>query len=215
MAYKIPNWRDFQQYKDRKPTWIKLHKSLLDNRSFHTLPVSARAMLPMLWLLASENKDANSGMIDLSVSDIAFRLRLSDGEAEKNLQALTSSCFIEIVHFDTENYETVRKNTHSVSVSEVDGLGKEKEVRFPKPPKTSLADLSPSHIAEWLAKKRTEGVYLHHDPAHVLEEFRNYCERMGKTYANYVAAYQNAFKWDSCQPSAKKDEVKSWVAAQR
>jgi hypothetical protein len=49
------NWAELQHYKDRSPPWIKLHKKLLDNFEFQSLPVASRALAPMLWLLASEH----------------------------------------------------------------------------------------------------------------------------------------------------------------
>lgn len=69
------NWLEFQHYKDRKPSWIKLHRELLDNFDFHCLPVASRALAPCLWLLASEY---DGGQIPADWPLIAFRLRMSD-----------------------------------------------------------------------------------------------------------------------------------------
>lgn len=115
MPYKIPNWAEFQNYKDRRPPWIRLHRTLLDNRKFQSLPLSARAMLPMLWLLATETEDYMSGVIDLTNEDICFRLRITASEFDKNIESLVSSCFIELVRFDTKMYENVsqRQNTEA------------------------------------------------------------------------------------------------------
>lgn len=74
---RVKNWSEFQHYKDRNPAWIKLHKRLLDDFSFHCLPVASRALAPMIWLLASESKD---GAITASWREIAFRLHLSENE---------------------------------------------------------------------------------------------------------------------------------------
>jgi hypothetical protein len=62
--YRVKNWAEFQHYKDRSPPWIRLHRSFLDDYDFHCLPVASRALAPMLWLLASENKDLSSGIIE-------------------------------------------------------------------------------------------------------------------------------------------------------
>ena len=76
----------------------------------------------------------------------------------------------------------------------------------PKAKKVSLSDLSVNHVRDWLAKKRTQGKYIHHNEHDILETFRNYCEskeKQGKPlYENYIAAYKNAFEWDRCQPKA-------------
>jgi len=66
-----------------------------------------------------------------------------------------------------------------------------------------LEELTVSHIAEWLTEKRGQGRYLNHDPAFVLEKFRDYCKSKNKRYTDYVAAYRNAFDWERCQPEGK------------
>ena len=35
MILRILNWEKFQHYKVRRPPWIKLHHSLLDDYAFH------------------------------------------------------------------------------------------------------------------------------------------------------------------------------------
>lgn len=73
-----------------------------------------------------------------------------------------------------------------------------------KTPKISLDELSVTHISQWLAEKRHSGKYLNHDPEFILEKFRNYCQAKGKKYTDYVAAYRNAFDWESLQPRIAK-----------
>jgi hypothetical protein len=68
----------------------------------------------------------------------------------------------------------------------------------------TLELLSVDHISEWLAKKRAEGKYIHHDEVFILERFKDYCLSKGKKYNDYIAAYRNAFEWDSCQPQQPK-----------
>ena len=67
--------------------------------------------------------------------------------------------------------------------------------------KFKLDELSLDHNAAWLAEKRSQGKYLQHDEAFILEYFKNYCISKGKKYADYLAGYRNAFEWDSCQPN--------------
>ena len=69
---QVKGWLEFQHYKHRSPPWIKLHKSLLDNRDFQRLQLASMALAPMFWLLASESAD---GTIDADPAEIAFRLR--------------------------------------------------------------------------------------------------------------------------------------------
>ena len=79
------NWQSFQHYKDRNPPWVKLHKTLLDDRDFSRLPIASKALAPMLWLLASESKD---GIFDGSIEEIAFRLRWSEKDVTIGLKPL-------------------------------------------------------------------------------------------------------------------------------
>jgi hypothetical protein len=68
------NWAAFQHYKTRRPPWIRLYRTLLDDYEFSCLPVASKALAPCLWLLASEYE---SGVITDSQEQIAFRLRMS------------------------------------------------------------------------------------------------------------------------------------------
>lgn len=93
------NWASFQHYKDRSPSWIKLHKGLLDDYEFQCLPVASRALAPMLWLLASEEQD---GVIDADAAKLAFRLRMARDEVSEALKPLISSGFFIVVQGDSE-----------------------------------------------------------------------------------------------------------------
>lgn len=91
VAYIQPkNWTDFQHYKDRSPSWIKLHKSILDNYEYQCLPIASKALAPMLWLLASEYED---GKIPADLNRIAFRVRLSVSDLDEAIKPLISSGF--------------------------------------------------------------------------------------------------------------------------
>lgn len=92
------NWGDFQHYKDRDPPWIKLHKKLLDNFDFQSLPVASRALAPMLWLLASEHEN---GLIDASPEKLAFRLRQSESSIKDALKPLIEKGFFSVVQGDS------------------------------------------------------------------------------------------------------------------
>lgn len=89
------DWGEFQHYKDRDPSWIKLHKRLLDNYEFQTLHVASRALAPMLWLLASEHKD---GVIEATEEKLAFRLRMTVEELRAALKPLIEAKFFSVEH---------------------------------------------------------------------------------------------------------------------
>ena len=90
MRLVTKNWTEFQHYKDRSPPWIKLHKGLLDDRQYQSLPIASRALAPMLWLLASESKD---GSFDADHEELAFRLRTSVKDVAAGLGPLVAKGF--------------------------------------------------------------------------------------------------------------------------
>jgi hypothetical protein len=91
MILRVKNWREFQHYGKRRPPWIKLHHKLLDDRVFLTLPVASRALAPMVWLLASESED---GSIKDAITEITFRLRMSEQDAREALAPLLAHGFL-------------------------------------------------------------------------------------------------------------------------
>ena len=52
----VKNWQQFQHYKDRNPPWIKLHRALLDDYDFASLPDAAKGQLMLIWIFASQNE---------------------------------------------------------------------------------------------------------------------------------------------------------------
>jgi len=86
------NWARFQHYNARRPPWIKLHRGLLDDYAFHTLPLASKALAPLLWLLASEQQD---GIIEAEPAALAFRLRISEKDLVAGLKPLIDNGFFE------------------------------------------------------------------------------------------------------------------------
>jgi len=58
---RVKNWDSFQQYKDRDPKWIKLHRDILNDYDFDQLSEINQLHLMKIWLLASklDNKIPN------------------------------------------------------------------------------------------------------------------------------------------------------------
>ena len=92
---KIKDWASYQSYKDRNPPWIRFHKKLLDNFEFQSMSVEARALLPMLWLMASEDEDPASGLLRKSYESITFRLRMGKKDFEKIIAEIIDAGFVE------------------------------------------------------------------------------------------------------------------------
>lgn len=92
MALRPKNWDKFQHYKQRCPPWIKVYRTLLDDREFMCLPVASKALAMMLWLLASEHTE---GVIEGVPADWAFRLRMTDNELLAALKPLIDNGMFE------------------------------------------------------------------------------------------------------------------------
>jgi hypothetical protein len=90
MNLKPKNWDKFQHYKDRCPPWIKLHRDILNDRIFASLPIASKALAPLLWLLASESKD---GSFNADSEELAFRLHIASNEIADGLKPLIDKGF--------------------------------------------------------------------------------------------------------------------------
>ena len=90
MLLQPKNWAVFQHYKDRCPPWIKLHRDLLNDRTFMRLPIASKALAPMLWLLASESKN---GVFDGSIDELIFRLHITEKDYQQGIKPLIDNGF--------------------------------------------------------------------------------------------------------------------------
>lgn len=97
---KVRNWDKFQQYKDRKPLWIKLHREILDDLAWHQLSPEAAKVLIMLWLLASET----DGEVEANTKVLSFRLRLPELGINKALKELVELQFLVASSSDEVEY---------------------------------------------------------------------------------------------------------------
>ncbi len=84
------NWASHQHYKNRLPPWIKLHRELLNDRSFMCLPLASKAIAPLLWLLASESE---TGEFSSDIQELSFRLRMTEKEIVDGLNPLIEKGF--------------------------------------------------------------------------------------------------------------------------
>ncbi len=87
----IKNWATFQHYKDRSPPWIKLHRALLDDFNFSSLPLASKALAPLLWLLAAETAE---GSVSVDPDYLAFRLRWKLSDVNAGLSPLIERGFL-------------------------------------------------------------------------------------------------------------------------
>jgi len=121
---KVKNWETFQSYKDRSPPWIRLHKRLLDDYNFQRMSSDARAILPMIWLLISEDENPVSGLLRIGYEEVSFRLRQPEKVVKSAIDEIISFGFLEQINDDKSTcYETVTKplrNCHSETETETE-----------------------------------------------------------------------------------------------
>lgn len=95
MTLRIKDWDNFQHYRDRRPPWIKLYRSLLEDVEFLKLCGDTDlGILIRLWLIASEDKKMNGNLPDIETLAVrlhmAFPGRVTKREIAKVEKALTS-----------------------------------------------------------------------------------------------------------------------------
>jgi hypothetical protein len=178
MLLQPKNWAVFQHYKDRCPPWIKLHRDLLNDRSFMRLPIASKALAPMLWLLASESKD---GVFDGSLDELVFRLHISEKDYQQGLQPLISNGFFVVA-------SDMLAECYQVAIPETEGEREaEKETETKREKKaTSVAcppDVSEQVWNDWLQLRKTKKASVTET---VLKGARSEANKLGWDLENFL-----------------------------
>ena len=126
MRVTIKNWSRFQHYKARRPPWIKLHRSLLDDRAFAELSDYASKLLILLWLIGSESND---GTIKGDIEDIAFRVHRDSTDVLPALQELALRGFIQMGTDDASTVLADRQQVAPESCPETETETEKKQTR--------------------------------------------------------------------------------------
>jgi hypothetical protein len=75
MTILIPNFTEFLHYGNRTAPWIKLHKKVLQDHTFMSLPPKDQMLLLGLRLLAAEFPlEEGCGVLRMSMDELAFHL---------------------------------------------------------------------------------------------------------------------------------------------
>lgn len=130
------NWNKFQHYKARRPPWIKLHRELLDDFKWHSLPLASKALAPMLWLLASEHEQ---GLIMGDEVEIAFRLRVSREELETAINSLKEAGLFDDASITLAGRLHLAPESRSESESETEDRDRGRRKRGASTPDGALA----------------------------------------------------------------------------
>jgi hypothetical protein len=87
----IPNWDEFQHYKDRAPAWIKLHLNLLGNDAWLDLSPEDRCVLITIWMLTGRY---GNGRVKADYGWIMQQAKVGYGPRSRNLERLNHAGFI-------------------------------------------------------------------------------------------------------------------------
>lgn len=91
---RVKNWKTFQHFKERTPPWIKLYSNLLDDYVYNNLPIESQAIAPLIWLMASQQKE--SGVIQGDINLISYRLRRENTLMVRALTPLVEAGYFEV-----------------------------------------------------------------------------------------------------------------------
>lgn len=90
---KIRNWENYQGYEKRGPRWLKLHVALINDPAWIGLPVAARALLPVLWIVASTQ--GTEGTLPDEPALLSILAHVTPEEVSQGLPALVAAGFIQ------------------------------------------------------------------------------------------------------------------------
>ena len=130
MRYRVKNWGTFQHYKRRRPPWIKLHRTILDDYLFSRLPDASRALAPMLWMLASESGD---GSVSGDAEELAFRVRQPVAWTEKALKPLVDNGFLECLQDASAALAERKQDDHLETERETEREAEKRQRRLAPP----------------------------------------------------------------------------------
>lgn len=92
---RIVNWRRYQGYTRRGPTWIKLHCSLHRDPQWVGATLQAKALLPALWIICAESGDPKNGTMTDEPEVISKLSSISQNDTMVGLEDLKARGFID------------------------------------------------------------------------------------------------------------------------
>lgn len=172
----VKNWAEFQHYADRNPTWIKLHRSLLDDYEFCALPDHAKSHLMLIWLFASQSH----GLVPADPSFLTRKLGLN---RPLDLDQLIASGFL-IAEPEIAGGNQPASDALALVDKRREQKPKSKRTAFPQ-------DFT---ITQELRDWANANGYDHLEAS--LAYLRDYATANAKLYADWNAAFRNCVKGD-------------------
>ena len=167
----VKNWAEFQHYADRNPTWIKLHRALMDDYEFCALPDHAKGHLVLIWLFASQQ----GGRVPADPQFLTRKLGLNRAV---DLDQLIAAGFL----ISESNQDASEK----LALGEKRREQKPKSRRLTLPPDFKISDA----VREWAAAGSFDQIEAS------FAYFCDYAKANGKIYADWDAALRNCIKGD-------------------
>lgn len=90
---RIANWKKYQHYKGRRPEWIKVYNSLLQNYDYAKLSDTSKLVLFTFYLIGSRTMD---GMIPFDLQYIRSQGAISADVTIDHIQELANQGFLEL-----------------------------------------------------------------------------------------------------------------------
>lgn len=106
---RIINWEKYQNYKHRRPPWVKVHRKILDSRQIMSIADASFGLLVKIWLLVSDSDEKIDGTIKMDFDCIAFKLHKTTITIE-DLQPLIDSGLIEIIDNNGDSLSIASEN---------------------------------------------------------------------------------------------------------
>lgn len=188
----VKNWADHQHYADRNPSWIKLHRALLDDYEFCALPDHAKGHLVLIWLFASQH----SGRVP---NDARFLERKIGLNKTLDLDQLVSAGFLIPEHSASTALAGCYQGASETLALEEERRGEKKRKKSKRCALPDGFSISPE-VRAW---SEAEG---HDFPDASLAYFRDWATASGKVYADWDAALRNCIKgdWGDARARARK-----------
>lgn len=146
---RVVNLEKYQHYKERRPPWVKLHRTVFSDYAFSRLQDASKSHLMLIWLLASEYENKLP-------HDAEWLGRKIDANAPVNIDELVSAGFLEAYDDDSillaprVQDESKRGSTENREQSTEKGSAKPKAApRIPR-----IAVLASPDVAAVLARYR-------------------------------------------------------------
>ena len=213
--FRVKNWNDFQHYKDRRPPWIKLHKTILEDRRWFALSHASKALAMCIWLLASEHEDPLSGLVTDDIEDLSFRSRQGDAEVAACIKELIKQGFIEQINDDASNvlaerYQHATPETETEAEAEAEAEAEKKEAArdFPKKPDPRDDKDSPKYDPIWI---ESDPIFLRK------KDYMEMLEVYGGTDAQFEDWILSRARWYAEQPPERRSRwfMATWAALRK